>query len=350
MYVRIWLIFVALAACAEPAADVVPVGVPAQRAFYFWRTSFQLSTAEQRAVTDLHVTRLYVRAFDIVWDDDAHAAQQLGPVTGQHAPAGVELVPVVFVRAGIFMPGHLDDAGITAAARATWETAAGRIRALSGTAPHELQLDCDWTDTTRAGYFAFIRALRAAAPPGTQLTATIRLHQIKYRERTGVPPVDRGTLMFYNMGKFSADPDARSIFDARTATRYLARIPTYPLPLDLALPIWSWTLQLRDGIVVGLLQSTDPDELPALPFLRADGTDLYVVTETTYLHGTLLRAGDTLKIELTGEAETQAAAELVAPTLPPDPARTVTLFDLSERNLAHHGLDSLARLYDAVRN
>jgi hypothetical protein len=68
---------------------------------------------------------------------------------------------------------------------------------------------------------------------------------VKYRERTGVPPVDRGMLMFYNMGRFSADPEARAIFDLESARRYLARISSYPLPLDLALPMWSWTVAPR---------------------------------------------------------------------------------------------------------
>ena len=338
---------VTLGACAEPSPAPAP-GPPARRAFYYWRTTFQLSAAETRALADLHVARLYVRAFDVVWDDEAHVAAQVGPLVvpaGAAVPAGVEIVPVVFVRAGIFT--HLDDAGTAAAARATWAGIQRRAAAL-GVTPREVQLDCDWTDSTRAGYFAFLRALRAEAGP-IALTATIRLHQVKYRERTGVPPVDRGTLMFYNMGTFSADPEARSIFDARSASRYLARIPSYPLPLDVALPIWSWTVQLRDGAVVGLLQSTDPDELPALPFVAPAGPDRFVVTRTTYLHGTLLREGDTLKIEVTGVAEAQAAADLVAPALVPDPSRTVILFDLSERNLTRHAVASLSQLYDAVR-
>jgi hypothetical protein len=40
---------------------------PARRAFYYWRTTFSLSDVERRAIADLGVTRLYVRAFDVVW-------------------------------------------------------------------------------------------------------------------------------------------------------------------------------------------------------------------------------------------------------------------------------------------
>lgn len=207
--------------------------------------------------------------------------------------------------------------------------------------------DCDWTDHTRDAYFALLRALRETAH--VSLSATIRLHQIKYRERTGVPPVDRGMLMFYNMGTFSADPDARAIFDAGSAEKYLARVGEYPLPLDLALPIWSWTVHVRDGAVAGLMQSTDPAELGAVDFLDAAGDGRYVATRTTFLHGTLLREGDVLKTEITGPDETLTAAVLIAPHLAPaNPTRTVTLFELSERNLRRHDLRSLDRVFRAI--
>jgi len=210
-----------------------------------------------------------------------------------------------------------------------------------GFTPRELQVDCDWTDTTKGAYFELLRQLKGPVA----LSATIRLHQIKYRERTGVPPVERGMLMFYNMGKFSADPEARAIFDVDAAQRYLARIADYPLPLDAALPIWSWTLQLRDDRVVDLLQSTDPDELATLDFLRPLAPDRYVATRNAFLHGVLLREGDQLKGE-TGDP--LAAASMLAGHLPRT-TRSVTLFDLSERNLQRHGIAQLAQVFDAVR-
>jgi hypothetical protein len=156
-------------------------------------------------------------------------------------------------------------------------------------------------------------------------------------------------LMFYNMGRFSADPDARAIFDPASAARYLARVAEYPLALDVALPIWSWTVHLRDDRVEGLLQSTDPDELTAQPFLARAAPDRYVATRSAFLHGTMIREGDVLKIEVTGPAEALAAAAQIAPHLADDPRRTVSLFDLSERNLARHAAATLDQVFRAVR-
>jgi hypothetical protein len=345
------------AACGTSARSAD--GPPPRRAFYYWRTTFRLAPAEAAALAELGISRLYVRAFDVEWSAVESAPSMIGklvpagPDAAARVPAGIEVVPVVFLREEVLR----HTAQRTPALAADIWAEVGRRMQLLGAVPRELQLDCDWTDTTRDAFFDLARELRRVAK--LPLGATIRLHQIKYRERTGVPPVERGMLMFYNMGQFSADPEARAIFDPASAARYLARVAEYPLPLDVALPIWSWTLHLRDDRVVGLLQSTDPDELAALPFLVRAAPDRYVAARSAFLHGTMLREGDVLKIEVTGPAEALAAARQIAPHLPhlpagppgpaPSAARTVALFDLSERNLARHAPATLDQVFRAVR-
>jgi hypothetical protein len=331
-----WLLLFVIACSRAPA----PESPPAQRAFYFWRTTMQLSAAEQQALADLHIDRLYVRMFDVEWNQ---APELVGKITG-HAPV-VDIVPVIFLRDEVFH--RIEKAQLGELARTVWAEV-GRRATLLGFTPHELQIDCDWTESSRESYFAFLRELHTAAQ--LELSATIRLHQVKYRERTGVPPVSRGMLMFYNMGKFSADPEARAIFDAASAKKYLARIHEYPLPLDGALPIWSWVVHLRDDRVEDLLQSTDPDELAQLPFLARAGSDRFVATRNAFLHGTLLREGDVLKVEVIGPADAMSAAALLAPELAPvTQPRTITLFDLSERNLTRHGTASLDQVFRSIR-
>ena len=151
-------------------------------------------------------------------------------------------------------------------------------------------------------------------------------------------------LMFYNMGKFSADPDARAIFDAderREVPRADRRVPAAARRRAADLVVGRCTSATTASS--DLLQSTDPDELAGarLP-ARATATG-FVATRTAFLHGALLREGDVLKVEVTGPAEALAAADMIAPHLPPvESPRTVTLFDLSERNLTRHGTE-LAR-------
>jgi hypothetical protein len=340
MPVMRWLIVVGfLAACGGH-----PDGPPADRAFYYWRTNFKLSDAERATLADLQVTKLYVRVFDVEWNATESAPQMIGKLTAtEKAPVGIEVVPVVFLKQDVFT--KLDAKGGAAFAKTMWDEVKRRAGVL-GTTPRELQLDCDWTDSSRDRFFGWVRDVKRAS--GVTLSATIRLHQVKYREKTGVPPVERGMLMFYNMGTFSADTGDRAIFDATAAEKYLARIGDYPLPLDVALPIWSWTVHVRDDRVIGLLQSTDPDELPALDFVVPAGLERHVATRNAFLHGTLIREGDVLKVERMGPADTQAAADLLVPKLDAG-SRSVALFDLSERNLQRHGKATLETLYRSVR-
>jgi hypothetical protein len=125
----------------------------------------------------------------------------------------------------------------------------------------------------------------------------------------------------------------------------------YPLPLDVALPIWSWTVQVRGGGVVDVLQSTDPSELEGQRFLQREGDGRYRAKATAFFRGALLREGDELVGEVTGPQETAAAAALLAPLLAParGTPRTLALFDLSERNLSRHGSSTLERLFHSVR-
>jgi hypothetical protein len=329
---------VAVAACSRGHASDRPA---IHRAFYYWRTTFALSPTERAALTAART--LYVRTFDVGWSTALGQPELLGPLTVREpAPAGVAVVPVVYLKNEVFQKLTADR--LEAFARQTWDEVGHRMAALGAT-PRELQLDCDWSLSTRERYFAYLIQLRGIA--GVPLSATIRLHQVKFREKTGVPPVERGALMFYNMGEFRPEAGKRAIFDAHAAARYVERLDSYPLPLDLALPIYSWTVQVRDERVVALLQRVDPDELAGVEFLRPDG-DRFAATRNGFLHGALLREDDRLKIERMAPADTLAAAALAAEHLR-RAARTVVLFDLSERNLARYGNDELDRIFEALR-
>ena len=86
----------------------------------------------------------------------------------------------------------------------------------------ELQIDCDWTESTRDKYFHLLSTLRNELERNKQIiSATIRLHQVKYAAITGIPPVHRGMLMYYNMGKINAT-DNNSVYDKKIAEKYIS--------------------------------------------------------------------------------------------------------------------------------
>jgi hypothetical protein len=315
----------------------------AKPAFYFWRTRFELSAPERDALARLHANRLYLRFFDIAWQGEP---VPVGEVTlAERPPPGVEVVPVLYVANAIFQR-PVDPEAL---AEKAWARARGLARN-GGFDFREIQLDCDWSDSTRDAYFAFARTMRRlAADSGVRVSATIRLHQVKYRQRTGVPPVDRGMLMFYNVGRLEADPARSSVFNLEDAERYTATLDTYPLPLDAVLPIFSWAIHSRAGSVVGLMEKPESAALDAAPALRRTSADHYAAQSSGFFNGSYLREGDQLAIESVPADRLRQAALALRGRLRSDSNFTVAFFDLDERNLHAHPPEELGPVAASVR-
>jgi hypothetical protein len=155
-------------------------------------------------------------------------------------------------------------------------------------------------------------------PASTRLSATIRLHQYKQPGKTGVPPVDRGMLMFYNTGDIDDPADGNSIFQADQVGRYLQGAPArYPLPLDVVLPVFSWGLVYRDDALWKIIHGLRAADLTDTA-LYAPGVH-YTVRKGTFLSGHYLRPGDEIRLEAIGPKLLETAAGLAAQvSLAPD--------------------------------
>jgi hypothetical protein len=319
-------------------------GVGARRAVYYWRTTFALSDGERDMLARQRIERIYLRLFDVKWDRSKGQALPVARCAFTHAPP-VAVVPVVYLTNQVFE--EAPDPG--ALAGKIWQEVQGMAQAAVFSF-QELQIDCDWTEKTRPAFFDFCRRLRALAGQArVALGATIRLHQIKYPERTGVPPVDRGMLMFYNMGTLAADAPRPSIFNVEDAARYVDHVDRYPLPLDAALAVFSWAIHGREGRVVGLVEKLRAADLDGLPALQRREPGRYLAIQPTFLRGSYLQQGDTLGLETMTAAETLVAARLLARHFHPRHDFSVALFDLDERNLKSYADPDLEAIYAAVR-
>lgn len=192
----------------------------------------------------------------------------------------------------------------------------------------EIQIDCDWTEGSRNCYFTLLKSLAELAhKENKMLSATIRLHQVKYAQRTGIPPVDRGMLMFYNMGKITAGSVRNSIYNNVDAKKYTASIEKYPLPLDVVLPTFSWAIHIRDGQVIGVLhRSFIPDLLKNSSFSSGD-KQTFRSDVSFFLHGDYFKRGDLFRIERATPDVLTDAAQLAARNCKYQ-QRSIALFDL----------------------
>ena len=333
------LLFSLMGCNRQPPRAITP-------AFYYWRTTFACSPAERACLDSLDCKKIYLKTLDIGRDPVTGLISSFSQlnISDSSALRGFCVVPTVFITNEVFKSISKEEMAqvVALAARSPLQQKSG-----------EVQFDCDWTPSTREAYFLFLRNIKASLLPGAHISATIRLHQYKFPKQTGVPPVDRGMLMLYNTGDID-DPETRnSIFDPEDAQKYLLGAPKqYPLPLDIALPLFSWALVYREGAFWKILPELSETELDdTLCFEKISAAPLWRLKKGTYRSGHYLRPGDQIRLESISPALLRQAAVIAAKTSLADDA-TLAFFHLDTfflRRCSAQLLDSVCQTVQSGR-
>jgi len=315
----LWFIIavVAFASCKPRKPHVV------KHAFYYWQNYCDLHPPDSAYtyLSKLRPCNVYVKALDVDWNDVNHAYPS--SITRFSWYIGIDSVInrtalVVFITNKTMQKLTSDEI----------PDLAHKIvkKCESEDAPmEELQVDCDWTEQTRDTYFTFLKDVKKELGKRT-LSATIRLYQYKYRDKTGVPPVDHGMLMMYNMQNVKNYNGGNSIFDKSEAEQYISGVKKYPIPLNFALPLFSWAVVYRDQKFYCMMRDIEPILSDTCTFLTGK-YPMYRVKDD-YMYGDIfLRTGDEIKIENTSEQMLLDAADLAKECENTDTV-TVALFEL----------------------
>lgn len=334
----VFFAFLPLWGCQREAA-------PVQRAVYHWESDFALSADEVAWLQDMRVERIYLRLFDIDRPDGGEPVP-VGVLEASEVPAQ-EIVPSFFITNRTFenlSPAQSD----TLAARLVRKARLKLREQLGNPEVREWQFDCDWTEGTREAYFNFLEKVAANfSEENIQLSATIRLHQVKYFKRTGVPPVGRGMLMFYNMDDVSKPETANSILDLSVARGYYENFDAYPLPLDLALPLFRWGVVLRDGRMVRLINDLGPEALAETArFVFRDPSHVEV-RKSTYLDGYYLYRNDEIRLESATAAALAEAAKDLSRIMARHP-RWLSFYQLSPAMTKRYSHAELETIYNIL--
>lgn len=263
------------------------------RGFYYWKTNVNVSDYENRYMDSLKTDRFYLRFFDV----DA-AGKKVSPKAiinlGKGLPK-LPIVPVVFITpAGLNAMSWKE---LAFYARNIASLIAGKANEI-GIAPAEIQIDCDWTQNNKELYFELLNKLREQAYFKDKiLSVTIRLHQVKYLAASGIPPADKGLLMVYNIDNLRNVKVENSILNTQSARSYLEQVGAYPLPLDIALPIFQWTLLFEEEQLKGILREVNGAELANDPQLEKTAEHIYKVKTDHLLKGYTLKKGQQLRFE-----------------------------------------------------
>jgi len=280
--------------------------------FYYWKFNTSVSDGALEKINQLNVDHFYIHYMDVDWSkaDNSPVPKSQLFHTVDTAFINKDCTPVVFITNAVFQ--HISSIQSEALAKNIISKTEGISHMLGVKQFNELQIDCDWTPTTKDRYFKFLTAIKKYIP-GKQLSATIRLYPYKYSGKAGVPPVDKGVLMCYNIGGINTPNTINSIFSYTQLKQYITN-NNYPLPLDIALPVFGWYAWFRGNTFKGIIYEND-SFTSKYPF-RKITTNSYLATTDTTLSNRYLREGDIIRKEYPDEQELIKAAKLVTSKTP----------------------------------
>ncbi|MCW2118325.1 hypothetical protein [Flavobacterium sp. 7A] len=316
-----WFVFLVLILCSCTSHDKPLVS------FYYWKTVFKLSKLEKEVLKDNMVTKLYIRYCDIDLDSNKKPFP-VSPIHFEEVPNEFTIVPVIYIKNRVLLEKNtnVEDLANKVSNFIT------QINTKNNLNCSEIQIDCDWSLQSQNNYLRFINVLKKVSPK--KLSATIRLHQVKYYKKTKIPEVDSGVLMYYNMGTIAPD-SAISIYDQQIAARYLSSLKKYPLPLNFALPIFSWSIHIRDGKVMGLRNKLRRENLDKDSHFKSLNNIFYKVTKDNYKAGVYYRQGDLLKLETIVTNDLKEMADDLNDAKSQQP-KEIIFYDLDEFNIQQY--------------
>ncbi|WP_271768467.1 hypothetical protein [Aquimarina algiphila] len=276
--------------------------------FYHWKSEASFNESYTKAIHTAHTDKIYLHYFDITtkgrtnsYNTEVFPTYVVKKVSKEYQD--FDIVPVVYITNEVFKIKKLDLVGLS-----------GNITKLIhqistkhfGREIKEIQIDCDWTQSTRNVYFEFLKTLSTQF----DIDVTIRLHQIKFKEETGVPPVKKGTLMVYNIGDLK-NKQQNSILENTIVKQYINSKTTYLLPLHIGLPLFSQTVVSNMDDKIKIIKNTERLVLENdIHFKKLNEFNFEIVKDTLY-KGFYLSKGYTLKLEELTEAEIIASYKTI---------------------------------------
>ena len=234
------LIVVGFTQCGSNAPKPLP-----QKAMYHWKTVFDLDSAEQAFIKKHDIGRIYIHMFDVAVED--YAAVPIATTKfASPVPDSVEIVPVAFITLDAlrFIEGKEAEYAFLIAERMIAMCNYNKCGKIN-----ELQLDCDWTRSTKGIYENLCRSTKEHLDSlGIELSITVRLHQLG----ESAPPAHRGVLMLYNTGAIKDPKTRNSILDIKHVKPYVKSVE-YPIPLDYAYPAYGWGVLFDNNHFVSIV-------------------------------------------------------------------------------------------------
>lgn len=218
---------------------------------YYWKTVFELDSAELSFLQKHDIDRIYLRMFDVATEPDfLNGTSQIVPIATTKfvspIPNNIEIVPVAYITIDALraMAGREVEYASLIVERLLVMSSYNECGDIK-----EIQLDCDWTSTTKDSYSKLCKVVKdSLSTKGVDLNITVRLHQLQETP----PPADKGVLMIYNTGALKNPETSNSILHIDDVKPYIKRTQ-YAIPLDYAFPVFGWGVKFENNKFVSIV-------------------------------------------------------------------------------------------------
>lgn len=339
-------IFCLFLSCSQKENKVENV----EKAFYYWKSNNSFDDVLSKQVNKLGVKKIYFKFFEVDYNEAMgnfpydknspreYTLKELDSLT---------IVPAIFVKNEIFQFNNeksldrladnivflIDKYNKNYEGKSFFEYS-------------EIQIDCDWTKSTKDKYFYLLKKIKKLS--GKQISCTLRLYPYKYPDIMGVPPVDKAMLMCYNLIKPLSNKDKNSILDIEELKLYLNKRRSYPVHLDVALPVFYWTQWYENNSFSGLI-NINSNEIAS--FAKQTKPMWYEVTkDTTYTYNyndTYFKKGDQIKCEEVTAETLNEAILIIKKNVELDKNTTISLFHLDDNTLKQYSNEEVSSFYSS---
>lgn len=345
--------------------------------FCYWKTGWYDSQEDSLLKKQMNVKHFYVRFFDVDWNPYEKEARPVATLNGNYNPANdVDMTPSIFITNDVLLNSDKKQLNVLA------ENIDKRIdQILGGTnvdkrsdfayayfkksgkaysqksfdsiidvekenfkiKVKEVLIDCDWTVKSKDNYFYLLEKLKGFKK--YQISATIRLWQYKYYEKAGIPPVDKGLLMCYNLSSPNDKKTENSIGTSKELEQYITH-DNYDLPLDIALPIFSWSVVFRGNEFKGIISDERNINFTKDTFnFKKINDNKFTFKNDMVIGETYFRNGDEVRIEQISDEEMQKMIKRIKSKITLKGNTKITFFSWDPKFIKNYGTDKINSYY-----
>lgn len=335
-----------------------------QLAFYYWKTNLKFDNSELLTANNIGVDKFYVRFFDVDWSEmqkQPVPVAKLNVYYYDNTMPPDNFVPCIYITNKVMQKCTGDELSLLAKRiskkiKKTTDEIDSFVKYsrydynqrpdTSVVVWDEIQIDCDWTPKSKENYFYFLKKIKEEMPE-KKVSSTLRLWQLKYKDKAGIPPVDKVMLMCYSTGNPKEYNIENSLANYDDLKSYIEG-QEYNLPVDIALPVFNWAVLFRNKKFKGLLREIDAEsiQLDTLNFKNIE-KNRYMFKSDTVIGNTYIRYGDEIRIEKLSQNDMDKLIQLLQKTKLHNSQSTIAFFSWDTTYINDYGYENIQKYYNS---